>query len=414
MKLTGNYYVALLACIAMLLSPRIYADSFYNSKDIPFMCAYLAGHFTLMRFSDRLDWKNAVLHGLVCALGVAIRIPGIMLVAFTLGLLLIEYLKTEKTLQISLRFAGHTLLYLLVFGLFVVACWPFLWEAPLDNFVFAYQNMSKFRWFGEIPFAGEWYFAHQNLPFFFAPGWIAISTPPFYILGFLLSMAIAVGILLKHGWRIYRSAEERYLFQMLGGALLPLLAVIIAKSTLYNGWRQLYFVYPCLLAAAVYGWYRVYLFLQSNWPKAAWLVAMATGLSFVFTLAFMWQAHPHHQVYFNILAGSRPDLRYEYDYWRLSSADAVAFAASEHPEAEVYIFANGFVGAYTSQMLPAHLRKKVHYTDSIPQADFVITVFGVGARNQHVLDSLGLSEAEPVFDISVGQGRLATVHQISK
>lgn len=49
-KLRFKNYLALIAILFLVLSPRIYANSFYNIKDIPFFASYLiAAYFSTLR-----------------------------------------------------------------------------------------------------------------------------------------------------------------------------------------------------------------------------------------------------------------------------------------------------------------------------------------------------------------------------
>ena len=52
-KFTRNGWLALLGLICLVLSPRIFADAFYNSKDIPFLTAYTICLFSLLWFLDK-------------------------------------------------------------------------------------------------------------------------------------------------------------------------------------------------------------------------------------------------------------------------------------------------------------------------------------------------------------------------
>jgi hypothetical protein len=73
----------------LLLSPRIFADAFYNSKDIPFLAAYTICLFSLLWFLDKPNFGRAALHGVFTAAMLAIRLPGLIMPALTgLGLLL--------------------------------------------------------------------------------------------------------------------------------------------------------------------------------------------------------------------------------------------------------------------------------------------------------------------------------------
>ncbi|MCX5872938.1 MAG: glycosyltransferase family 39 protein [Deltaproteobacteria bacterium] len=57
----GSDYWALLAAALLVTSPRIFADSFYNPKDIPFLSAMIIGFFTMQRFLESnglMDWDS--------------------------------------------------------------------------------------------------------------------------------------------------------------------------------------------------------------------------------------------------------------------------------------------------------------------------------------------------------------------
>ena len=45
--------IALLGCLFLVLHPRIFAHSFYNSADIPFLSFYIISTYTLLRFLEQ-------------------------------------------------------------------------------------------------------------------------------------------------------------------------------------------------------------------------------------------------------------------------------------------------------------------------------------------------------------------------
>ena len=94
----------------------------------------------------------------------------------------------------------------------------------------------------------------------------------------------------------------------------PLLAVIGLHSVLYDGWRQLYFVYPAFLLLAVRGWVAVVRWHLHRpwWPRALYV---STALCLLGTASQMVRDHPLQNVYFNLLAEPAVDQRFELDYW---------------------------------------------------------------------------------------------------
>ena len=53
-----NWKISLLGCLFLILSPRIFAHSFYNSKDIPFLAMFIISIYTLIKYLDKFTSKN--------------------------------------------------------------------------------------------------------------------------------------------------------------------------------------------------------------------------------------------------------------------------------------------------------------------------------------------------------------------
>ncbi|MBC8084336.1 MAG: hypothetical protein H7Z21_14125, partial [Hymenobacter sp.] len=82
----------LLGAGLLVLSPRFFAEAFYNGKDIVYMAFFALAMHTLLRLLARPTLGRAVLHGLATALVVDVRVQGLQLLLFTaLGLMLTSY-----------------------------------------------------------------------------------------------------------------------------------------------------------------------------------------------------------------------------------------------------------------------------------------------------------------------------------
>ena len=89
-RLFGSRLVALVAMLIFLLHPRIYAHSFFNSKDIPFLSMFaIALYLTHRAFRRDSVWAFA-LCGVGVGLLVNIRIMGVMLIPAVLGMLALD------------------------------------------------------------------------------------------------------------------------------------------------------------------------------------------------------------------------------------------------------------------------------------------------------------------------------------
>ena len=73
-----TFKFAILGLIFFILSPRIFADSFYNMKDIIFLSFFTISIFFAIKFLNYPSYKYAFLSSLTCALAIDVRIVGII------------------------------------------------------------------------------------------------------------------------------------------------------------------------------------------------------------------------------------------------------------------------------------------------------------------------------------------------
>ena len=72
------------AALFLFLSPRIFADAFYNPKDLVFMATYVIAMNTALAFLANPTVKKAVFHALATALAIDTRIMGVLVIPMTL------------------------------------------------------------------------------------------------------------------------------------------------------------------------------------------------------------------------------------------------------------------------------------------------------------------------------------------
>lgn len=375
----GDWRLGLLAATMLVLSPRLFGDLFYNNKDAVFMALLAIATNTAVRLVLRPTWGRAAGHALACALALDTRIMGLVVPAATLALLALQAARGAYRGRAA-TVAGATGLYAaLLVGLAVLA-WPLLWEAPAANFAFALQNMSKARWTGEILFAGQRVSA-TALPWYYAPLWIGITTPVLYLIGFVIGAGLILAQLVQRHWRLYATAAEWQDLLFLGLVLLPLVGVAVQHSVLYNGWRQLYFIYPALLLVAVRGlvalgsWRPRLEAGQRWWPR----LSLATlALTFAVIVVQLVELHPVQAAYFNILAGRHLEERYDLDYWALSYQGGLEWVATHDDRPHILVAAQRPYEAESNRrMLPPELRDRLEVTEDVSKADYYITTFYV-------------------------------------
>jgi len=308
----GSWLWALLTVGLLVLSPRFFAEAFFNGKDIVFMACFTVAMYTLMRLLANPTTSRVVLHALATALAIDVRVPGLLLVGFTIGMLGWHFIE-----QPAKRWLQLGSLYVALSAVFVVIGSPYLWEAPVANFWWAYQRLSHYPADTQNIYFGQ--LISSRVPWHYLLVWIGITTPLPYLLGALAGLLISVGRLLRRGVR-HSSFVSQLDVLFLGWLLGPLLLVIGLRSTFYDGWRHLYFIYPAMLLLAVRGirW----LVGVAGRPQPVRYLALGALLlgsaEIGHTLVRMVQLHPHQQVYFSFLPARTAERLFDRDYWGLS------------------------------------------------------------------------------------------------
>jgi hypothetical protein len=358
----ADFRVALLGAAFLSLSPRLFAESFYNDKDAVFMALFAVAMNASLGFALAPGVKTAVFAALATALAIDVRIMGVVLLPMTLGVVLLRGAQRKIAPRLAARSTG---LYLTLTVVAVIACWPYLWPAPLGRFLEAWASMSKFRWDGAVLYFGKVYPA-SKLPWHYTLGWIAVTTPLLYLLSFFFGASVTL-------WRgisnvrslSFSDAELEDLFY-LGLFAGPILVTIVLRSVLYDGWRQTYFVYPAFLLLSLKGWVLLARGLR-RWRgrRGDLALGLATVASLVSVAGWMRRAHPFESVYFNALVGGPRAQRFDVDYWGVGNRRALEFLAAHDPGAELVLWQASSTALDNSLLLlPSAERPRFTLADS--------------------------------------------------
>ena len=326
-RLFRNKFLACLGFMLLVFAPRLYAHSWFNSKDIPFLSV-----FTItLAFCEVAFRKNKpllfLLLGLLSGYTTSIRIMGIMLGLFILAFLVIDLvnnvLKKEKPantlFSLALFFSG--------FCGIVYAAWPYLWRSPLHNFINSFAKLSHYEWNGSVLMGGKMLQSTQ-LPWSYFPNWFLISNPELWLIaGFTGFVLIAVAFIRKPIDYIKSTPERNFILYLLCFAA-PIFSVLALHSVIYDDWRHLYFIYPSFILMALYAINRLLatgLFAKKNYRLALEGICVLQVLG---TGWFMVKNHPFQQVYFNNLVSHNDEYlrkNYEMDYWGVSNLQALKY-----------------------------------------------------------------------------------------
>ena len=317
-RLFGNRWLALFALLLFLLHPRIYAHSFFNSKDVPFLglfmiCLWLA-HRAFDPSGNRGDGRaGAAVHGAFGLCGVAaglltnLRVVGLVFVALVV-LMCLRDVFAAGSREERRRVMASTAIFALTAAVAFYATMPYLWAAPVERLLEIATVMSAHPADPLQLFQGELVPASE-VPPTYLPVWFGITTPPLA----LLLGGIGLAALVWRGVRerprlaaMLRNTSLRFELLIAACFVVPVLAVVVLRPTLYGEGRQFYFLWTPLVLLATSGLRHC---LSSG--VAAMLpirlrIIMACGLATLGLGAMAVEVarlHPHQHLYFNVLSG---------------------------------------------------------------------------------------------------------------
>jgi hypothetical protein len=375
----GSWKVGLLGASFLVLSPRIFAHSLYNSKDVPFMTVFIIGIYTLLLYLEHRSLRGAVIHGAICGLLIDIRIVGTLLVALTLVFAGYEVLRSRRNMRAFKRTLLSLGLYLLTVAGVTVLLWPTLWRDPVHNFIRVFEGMRNFPWEATILYMGTYVWSTE-LPWHYLSVWIAITNPVSLIALFFVGLAISI---LSLSGR-FRSPirRKRSGLLIIGWLFLPLAYSVVSSAVLYDGWRHAFFVYPALLMLSLAGLVLLYRITLSKLSRRAGramvaVLCIAVGLDAALVVAFMVRHHPHQNVYFNRIVGGTGGAfgRFEMDYWGLSYRKGLEYILEHDRGSRIPIKAATAPGRYNADVIEAQERDRLVFVTAGYKARYYVTTF---------------------------------------
>lgn len=337
LRITANRMLSVVAFIMLICAPRIYAHSFFNSKDVPFL-AFMAMALLMAQVAfARQKGGYFVLLGMLLGYATGIRIMGVWMlcvITFFLALDAAFALKDRAALLVTLR---NTCLLWCLFCVVLYVSWPYLWRSPVHTFAESFALMSKYAWGSNVLFRGN-YIPAGYLPWTYFPVWFAITTPPLWLVAGCGGMLLFLVRAASAPMRYIRNTPQRTRLLAFACFAGPVLSVIALHSVIYDDWRHLYFVYPPFVLLAVYFMNKVYhTRLKIVVPLACTVQTVCTGWFMVHNLSF-------DQVYFNDLVSHKPEylrMNYEMDYWGAGLREGLQYIADKKLDSVVTVSAGG-------------------------------------------------------------------------
>ena len=426
-RMLGSRWIALFAMLMFLLHPRLYAHSFFNSKDIPFAAMTLIALY----LTHRAFRKDAIGAFLLCGIGVGLAINmrpfGLMLLPFILAMRALDLWQADR--EERKRIIASAGIFAAAALALVYIIHPYYWENPL-RFVEGIRVLSQHPSIVENLFMGEIY-PSDAVPWNYIPVWFAITAPPVALALGAIGCAAVCWQATARPLAALRDRETRFGILLLGCVAMPVTAAIILQSNIYTGWRQMYFLWApfCLIAAVglhtianirmgggiwntgarLPGWVGGCRRLHMAQRTLAYGIA---GIGLATTLTAMAALHPQQHVYFNALVDTKTPgalaNRYDIDYWYLAYRQSLEHLLARYPDDALNVWPQ----TWRRHILPQNERERIISLSTNPHsADFYVMRHFGDSRNEWLIeqnrrfylhprvDLLSLLERPPIYAV---------------
>lgn len=235
-----------------------------------------------------------ILAAIVLGLTLSIRLSAPYIV-----ILVGVYALTKREKQPLVAFIPYGALALLTSFL----TWPYLWRDPIGRFMDSMSTMADYS----VPSGEASRFLLLKL--------IGVQLTEPVILFFLAGVILAV---LNFAKVKFRSPFLLVLFWF----FLPVTAMLITQSSLYDNFRQLFFVLPPLFIMGGLVLDGLFNYFNRNWLNGVLIAVLA--LPGIYACL---QLHPYEYIYYNSLVGGVKGAfrHYELDYWATSYKEAAKY-----------------------------------------------------------------------------------------
>lgn len=317
---TGSFYGGLTAALVFFLSPRLFGNAFYNSKDIVFLSFFALSVNYILLTADRFRISSLFLAAFFTALATSARIIGIFSLFFGAFVFFVDWYRSgwslRKTTAAVGCFCGLTLLLIYI-------SYPYLWPSPFSRIYDVIKTMSKFSRHPDIGFVdGER--IRTSLSWSYLTLWVSITLPYTFIALALCGSLKGIALIIRRTCMLslWQNSKELCDYATTGLGIAPIIVSLFIHPWLYNGWRHFYFLMPFLSVATAVGIY----FLASIFvnSKARSFIKMWFAAVVVFeSLVGLIMYFPYPNCYFNTAAGANVIERYDFDYAETSAYDAL-------------------------------------------------------------------------------------------
>ncbi len=408
----NSTFYGLTSIILLFFTPRIFAESFYNSRDIFFLSIFIFYIYSVKTFLEKENFKNLIYLSFISALLVYAKVIGVVPpVVF----LFIYFLNSTTKNNIPVKEIKNIFLIIILIVIFIFLLWPFLWDNPIKNLAYSFQNTINEQnnhsiityYFGE-------YISSTNTPWHYRLVWFFITTPTliifFFLIGFIkILISVVKGIINinKDNEDPWKNKNELFIFYLFFLLIGIFFAVIKFSTSHFNSWRHLYFLYPIIILFSIFGFCFITKIFKNKFIRI--LTYLLISLNTFYVLYWIYSWHPYQYIYFNLLSKSYAQKNFDLDYWGLSNFNSIKYILRNNKKFPVKISTISYSSLNESTLLlDEDERKKIIIEYDIKNADFLIDNYMKNSRKNFIINN---NDYTKYFEIIVDGTPINTIYK---
>lgn len=416
-KLTSKIFKSSLygffSVIVLFFTPRIFAESFYNSRDIFFLSLFIFNIYTAYIFLFNQNIKNAILFSLTSAILIDVKIVGVLPVILFIFFYFLNSLTNKGIKNKEIKFI---LLIISTTFFFIFIFWPFLWSDPINNLIYIFSSIAEHHESTTDVmnlYLGK-FISSNNAPWHYRIIWFMFTVPTF-VLFFFITGYIYVFIEIVKGFLnfdkkendIWKNKNEMFIFYLFTNIILIVFFTIKFSNIQFGGWRHIYFLYPLTIIFSLIGFKFIIHLSEKIIPKLFILLIVIANLFYIISWSYI--NHPHQQIFFNLMSKNYAIKNFDLDYWALSNLYSLKYILNNNENFPLKIGTISYSSLNESiLMLNESSKKNIILVHDLDEADFLINNYMRRIRKNFIVDE---NKYLKYFEIVVDTVPINTVYK---
>ena len=371
-KRFNSFYLSFLSVILIILSPRIFGESFYNTRDIFFMSLFIYYCYAGYLFLEKKNTYNLIIFSIITAILINTKILGFIPVFVFLLIYIYNFLNTFKKFKYEKKIIS---IFFLTTSISIYILWPYLWSNPILNFYSALKNILEVH---ENLIVVNFYFGNyiqsDMTPWHYRLVWFVITTP------LVVLILFSIGIWTQ-GKKIFifltKTLNKKFNLENKNFIDLYLLLTFIFSFFLvaelnkskFGGWRHLYFLYPITIYYSIHA---LNFFTKKLNYRSIFIIYFIISISLTYNLFWTVNNHPNQYLYFNHLNKKYLMKNFDLDWWGISHKKSIDYILSNDNNKKIKVYGKGFTSLRDTYLYLNDYNKSRVLISNLESADYII------------------------------------------